>query len=154
MMPSVTDPHEPSHPLDRAIDAARAGKSSGFDRLYRALAGPITGFARARGAADPEGICNETFLRAFRSIREFQGGGSAFRRWVFSICRNQLIDAHRATQRRPNEVLAEPPVRTQPAAEDVALSGLGRSAAARIDRRAARGHRASTHRGPVAHRHS
>ncbi|MEM7142897.1 MAG: RNA polymerase sigma factor [Actinomycetota bacterium] len=122
----MAHPPEPCDPLDGAVDAARVGDSAGFDALYRSLAGPITGFARGRGASDPEGICNETFLRAFRSLPTFEGGGAAFRRWVFSICRNQLIDAHRAAQRRPVEVLAEPPSRTHPAAEDLALARVAR----------------------------
>ncbi|MDW3219773.1 MAG: sigma-70 family RNA polymerase sigma factor [Acidimicrobiales bacterium] len=128
----MADPHEPPHPLDRAVVAARSGESTGFDTLYRRLAGPITAFARTRGAADPEGVCNETFLRAFRSIREFEGDGAAFRRWSFSICRNQLIDDHRRRQRRPDEVLAEPPVITQPSAEDAALEQLAGTDVGRI----------------------
>jgi RNA polymerase sigma factor (sigma-70 family) len=124
MIPCVVEPMHRSISTDRWVDAARTGDPRGFDELYRALGSPITSFARARGAVDPEGICNEAFLRAFRSLSTFDGDGAAFRRWLFSITRNLLIDAHRRQQRRPEETFAPPPERSTPAAEDEALANL------------------------------
>jgi len=124
MIPSVVEPMNPSQSIDRWVDAARAGDPLGFDELYRSFASPIAGFARARGATDPEGICNEAFLRAFRALPTFEGGGAEFRRWIFSITRNLLIDSHRREQRRPDEVFAPPPERATAAAEDTALANL------------------------------
>lgn len=110
-----------------SIAAARRGESSGFDDIYRRLAGPVTAFARARGATDPEGITNDTFLRAFRSLDRFSGDADALRAWVFSIARNLVIDAHRAQQRRPREVWAPPPEQSSPGADVEALDRIGRS---------------------------
>lgn len=107
------------------LAAAQRGDAVGFDAIYRWLAGPVTAFARARGADDPEGITNETFLRAFRSIDTFTGDGDRLRAWVFSIARNQLIDAHRRSQRRPAEVFAPPPEGASEAAEIPALDRVG-----------------------------
>lgn len=82
-------------------------------------------FARARGAADPEGITNETFLRAFGSLDKFVGDGDALRAWVFSIARNLVIDAHRAQKRRPQEVWEPPPHQAAPGADVIALDRVG-----------------------------
>lgn len=110
--------------MDQWVDAARRGDARGFDELYLWLGPQIAGFARARGAADPEGICNEAFLRVFRSLGSFSGDGAAFRRWVFSITRNLLIDAHRRRQRRPDEILAPPPEQFMPGADEAAMASL------------------------------
>lgn len=107
------------------LAAAQRGDTAGFDAIYRWLAGPITAFARARGADDPEGITNETFLRAFRSIDGFRGDGDQLRAWIFSIARNQLIDAHRRSRRRPVEVYAPPPDVSSDGADVAALDRAG-----------------------------
>lgn len=125
MMPCVANPDEPLSSGFDALSMARAGEAVGFDQLYRSSAGPIIAFARSRGATDPEGICNETFLRAFRSLDTFEGDNDAFRRWTFSICRNLIIDAHRHRARRPAEILTDPPEPTTPGAEEIALLRLG-----------------------------
>jgi RNA polymerase sigma-70 factor (ECF subfamily) len=110
--------------MDQWVDEARRGDPRGFDELYRWLGPQIAGFARARGATDPEGICNEAFLRVFRSLGTFSGDGAAFRRWVFSITRNLLIDAHRRRQRRPDEIFAPPPEQPMPGADEAAMASL------------------------------
>lgn len=125
MMLCVANPDDSGAPGYSAVEMARAGEAAGFDQLFREHAGSITAFARSRGATDPEGICNETFLRAFRSLDTFDGDDAAFRRWVFSICRNLIIDAHRARERRPVEVLAEPPEVSAAGADEIALMRLG-----------------------------
>lgn len=124
MIPFVAEPMQPSEKADSWVDAARARDPRGFDELFRRLSPEVTAFARARGAHDPEGICNEVFLRCFRALDSFTGDGAAFRRWAFSITRNLLIDAHRHRQRRPDEIFMPPPERLVAAAEDVALANL------------------------------
>ena len=84
------------------MTAAKAGDGRAFEALYRWLAPEITRFATVRGAEDPEGITNEVFLRAFQRLGRFNGRRDAFRAWLFAICRNLLIDAHRAGTRRPD----------------------------------------------------
>ena len=115
-MPSADD-------ADRWVASARRG-DGGFDELYRWLAGPVASFARARGAPDPEGLANETFLRVFRAVDRFEGDGAAMRTWVFSIARNLVIDAHRARARRPEIVDASVPERSAEAADTAALRNL------------------------------
>lgn len=108
---------------DQWVDAARRGEG-GFDEIYRWLAGPVAAFARTRGASDPEGLANETFLRVFRSIDRFDGDGTALRSWVFSIARNLVIDGHRVAARRPTVVDAPVPERQVEGADTTALRHL------------------------------
>jgi RNA polymerase sigma-70 factor (ECF subfamily) len=115
-----------------AVAAARAGQGWAFERLYRWLAPQVTSFAVARDADDPEGLANEVFLRAFRYLDRFSGGSGAFRSWIFTIARNQLIDAHRAQARRPQLADATLPDGQVEAAETLALQSLGAQRVGRL----------------------
>lgn len=107
------------------VGQARRGDGRAFEQLYRWLAGRIVTFGAARGAPDPEGIANETFLRAFRSLDRFEGDQASFRSWIFAIAHNLVVDGHRAAARRPQFDDVAVPERTVAAAETEALRGLG-----------------------------
>lgn len=127
MIPSVAEPMKPRRwrsDDEQCVAAAQAGDPRGFDELYRRYAPQITGFARARGAADAEGVCNEVFLRCFRSLSSFEGDEAAFRRWAFSVTRNLLIDLHRRDERRADEIFMPPPERASAGADEAALANL------------------------------
>lgn len=83
------------------LDAAKAGAEWAWAQLYRDLAGTVTGYLRARGAADPEDLASETFLQIARNIDSFKGDYESFRSWVFVIAHRRLLDSRRATDRRP-----------------------------------------------------
>ena len=83
------------------LGAAQDGKAWAFERLFHLVAQPLVGYFRAEGSPDPDGLANETLLRAFRSIVGFEGTVSGFRAWIFSIARCRLIDERRARARRP-----------------------------------------------------
>jgi RNA polymerase sigma-70 factor (ECF subfamily) len=95
--------------LDRALEAARAQTPYGYHDLYTALAGTVAGYVRARGVRDAEGLTNEIFLRAFRTLESFDGDAERFRAWLFTIARNAAIDERRRARRRPVEVFDPPP---------------------------------------------
>jgi RNA polymerase sigma-70 factor (ECF subfamily) len=104
---------QPGDALDVAIERARAGDPRGFDTLFRALAGPVAGYLRARSVSDPEGITNDVFLRAFRAIHTFKGDSARFRSWLFTIAHNAALDDVRRRHRRaPESPLA--PAHEQP----------------------------------------
>lgn len=88
-------------PLDAALQLARQGDALGFNQLFHAHADALRGFARLRGAADPDELANTVLFDAFRSLANFDGNASAFRSWVFRIARNKIVDAHRAAAARP-----------------------------------------------------
>lgn len=85
----------------RILDAARAGEQQAWTELYRAHAAAILGYARARGAIEPEDVLGDTFEHAVRSIEQFSGGERDFRAWLLGIAHNRLVDAVRHEQRRP-----------------------------------------------------
>ena len=111
--------------LDAAIAQARAGEPRGFEALFHALGGPVSAYLRARSVNDPDGIANDVFLRAFRTIHTFQGDAQRFRSWIFTIAHHAAVDDIRRQQRRVREApLAWAP---ETAASDVAtevIAGL------------------------------
>ncbi|MGI9608369.1 MAG: RNA polymerase sigma factor [Acidimicrobiales bacterium] len=111
---------------DSAIDRARAGASSGFDDLHHEFVRPILAFVRSRNVEDPDALTNEVFLRAFRQLHTFEGGADDFGRWVFTIARNIVIDAHRAAARRParSDAPIDPDLVSVPSAEAVGIERL------------------------------
>lgn len=93
--------HETTRDL---IEDAKRGSETAWEHIYSTLAGPVTGYLRARGAPDPEDLCSEVFFQIARDIHRFDGNAEKFRSWVFVIAHRRLIDARRASMRRPEIV--------------------------------------------------
>jgi RNA polymerase sigma-70 factor (ECF subfamily) len=89
--------------LDHALDAARNGNERALETLFRTTCAGVVGYLRARNVGDPDGLANEVFVRAFRSLHTFTGDGEQFMSWLFVIARNAAIDDARRRQRRPVE---------------------------------------------------
>jgi RNA polymerase sigma-70 factor (ECF subfamily) len=96
--------------LERALIRARAGEARGFDALFTTFGASVAGYVRARKVDDPEGIANDVFVRAFRTIDRFDGDIDAFRTWLFTIAHNAAIDDARRRARR----FAEAPLEAAP----------------------------------------
>jgi RNA polymerase sigma-70 factor, ECF subfamily len=87
---------------------ARTGEHAAFvvlvarwgDRLYRLA------LRMSRNPSDAEEIVQETFLRAHKAIRWFQGE-SRFGTWLYRIAINEALMRRRAAKRRPIESLEE-----------------------------------------------
>ena len=75
--------------------AARRGDSSAYRELYDGLAGRVCGYLSVHGAADPEDLTSEVFLRVFRGLDRFEGNERQFRSWVFTIAHHLLLDDRR-----------------------------------------------------------
>lgn len=89
------------------LRAARRGRQSAWDAIYRELAPPLLGYARSQNAPDPEDLVGEVFLEVVRSLPRFEGDDEdRFRGWVFTIARRRLIDARRRSGRRPADLTA------------------------------------------------
>jgi RNA polymerase sigma-70 factor (ECF subfamily) len=113
--PISEDPNliNPQQEFATVLEAAKQGEDWAWTRLYRQLAGPITGYLSNRGAPDPEDLTGETFLQAARNIQSFEGTEASFRSWIFVIAHRRLIDARRAAGKRAEtslEVHFEDPV--------------------------------------------
>jgi RNA polymerase sigma factor (sigma-70 family) len=98
--------------LAEAVRRAQAGESRGFETVFRMLGAPVAGYLRARRVSDADGIANEVFLRAFRTIHTFRGDGERFRSWIFTIAHHAAVDDVRRRRRRvveaPLESVPEP----------------------------------------------
>ncbi len=90
----------PDDSFESVLQAAKEGAEWAWARLYRDLAGPVTGYLASRGAPEPEDLAGETFLQVARNLQTFQGSEGSFRSWVFVIAHRRLIDARRAAGRR------------------------------------------------------
>jgi RNA polymerase sigma factor (sigma-70 family) len=100
---------EPAVPLqddnfNEILAAARSGAEWAWSELYGSLAGQVTGYLAARGAAEPEDLASEVFLQVARSIVRFEGDLASFRSWVFVITHRRLLDERRKHARRPTEI--------------------------------------------------
>lgn len=87
--------------FDSLLQAAKAGADWAWARIYRDLAGPVTGYLRSRGAKEPEDLTSEVFLRVAHAIQGFTGDAASFRSWIFVIAHRRLIDERRYNGRRP-----------------------------------------------------
>jgi RNA polymerase sigma-70 factor (ECF subfamily) len=106
------------------LNAARNDAGWAFEQLFHHFAPPVRGYLRAQGAVEPDELTNDVFLSAFRALDRFDGGGSAFRAWLFTIARNRLIDEHRRQTRRITTVPTDTALRTDEAGGDVETEAL------------------------------
>ena len=75
-------------------------------------------------SAVAEDLASETWLGVVRGLDRFEGNEPAFRAWVFTIARHEVLDWRRRAARRPAEdlpayALAEPAAPDDPAADAV-----------------------------------
>lgn len=89
---------------------AGLGDESALRAAYEEHAGELFGFAhRSLGdAGHAEEAVQETFMRAWKSAQSYQPGTASLRTWLFSICRNIIIDMGRARASRPQLAGTEP----------------------------------------------
>lgn len=104
-----------------ALERAHAGDPGAFDALVRHLHPRLVGFARARGADDPEGLADDVLVQMCRSIGSFEGNLAQLRAWVFTIARNRLVDERRRAGRRIDARPTEPSRLPDAPALEVAL---------------------------------
>ena len=99
---------EPGDPDDRdLVDALRAGDPSAPGRLLDRYQGAVLGLClRMLGHRhDAEDVVQETFLRALRGVRGFDGG-RPLRPWLLGIAVNRCRTALVRRKRRPPPVEA------------------------------------------------
>jgi RNA polymerase sigma factor (sigma-70 family) len=102
------------------LEGAREGSEAAWAEIYRWLAPVLVGYLRANGAPEPEDTLSEVFLQVARDLPRFEGDERGFRSWVFTVAHHRLIDARRASARRPIEPVPEPP---EPQEPDATLAG-------------------------------
>jgi RNA polymerase sigma-70 factor (ECF subfamily) len=108
------------------LSLVRTGNAQAWAQLYAELAGPVLGYLRARGAAEPDDLLSEVFLHVVRGVHSFDGDRQQFRSWVFTIAHRRLIDERRARGKRPVELRDD--LETEVLAEDPAILVIDRLA--------------------------
>jgi RNA polymerase sigma-70 factor (ECF subfamily) len=86
-----------------ALKLARQGDSAAFERLYRLHSHRVYSLClrMVRNPSLAEDLTQETFLAAFRGLRDFRGH-SAFSTWLYRVARNTVLMCFR--KKRVNEV--------------------------------------------------
>ena len=75
---------------------SQSGSLAAFEELVRRYEGRIYAFAvQSCGGADAPEVTQDTFVRAYRAIAQFDSRRS-FVSWLFGIARHRCIDHHRA----------------------------------------------------------
>ena len=89
------------------VRSFQGGTEQAFLPLYERLAPALYAWAvlRAPRGVDPADLLGETWLRAVRSVRDFDAGRASFRAWLFGIAKKVLLHELRARARR--ETVAE-----------------------------------------------
>jgi RNA polymerase sigma-70 factor (ECF subfamily) len=114
------------------LKAATRGDEEAFGRLWRDLQPRLLRYFMVAAPAAAEDLASETWLGLVRGLGRFSGNEPAFRAWVFTIARHEVLDwrrraARRATEDLPVNGLAGLAAPDDPAA--TAMEGLSTRAA-------------------------
>ena len=114
------------------LSAAARGDERAFGVLWRDLQPRLLRYFTVVAPGAAEDLASETWLGVVRAIGRFQGDEPAFRAWVFTIARHQVVDWKRRSARTtaenvPVAGLADRAAPDDPAA--VALEGISTRAA-------------------------
>lgn len=106
---------------DRALVAeALAGDRASFEALVRQYQARVVNYAMAvvRDRGEAEDVAQETFIRAFRSLRRFRGD-SSFKTWLYTIATNTARTAleRRGRRERVGDRSLDDETRSQGAAD-------------------------------------
>lgn len=93
--------------FDSVLEAAKLGAEWAWGVLYGEIAGPVTGFLRTRGVADPEEAAGDVFIELSRGLESFEGSEEAFNTFVFVIAYKRLMVEKRYSTGRAHSVLAD-----------------------------------------------
>jgi RNA polymerase sigma-70 factor (ECF subfamily) len=80
------------NPLDFSLDALRSGDRAEFARLVEAYSGYIyrLGLKMLRNEQDAEDVLQETFIKAYRYLPDFEGR-SKLSTWLYRIATNEAL---------------------------------------------------------------
>jgi RNA polymerase sigma-70 factor (ECF subfamily) len=98
------------HP-DLSLGALKSGDRAEFGRLVEAYSAPIYRLALKilGNQQDAEDVLQETFIKAYRHLKEFEGR-SSFSTWLYRIASNEALMLLR--RRHPDAVSVDEPVQT------------------------------------------
>lgn len=89
----------------RWLQAAQRGDTEAFAVLYRANVKAIFRYIlmRVRDPQLAEDLTGDVFIRALKSIRNYEDQGKPFVAWLYRIAHARVVDHYRRQDRRPSE---------------------------------------------------
>lgn len=96
----ATPTDEEAEPLEHWMERYQAGEMAAFERLYSALASPITRYVRrlASPGIEVADLVQNTFLQIHRARASYLPGHPV-RPWVYAIARHMVLMARRTRRR-------------------------------------------------------
>ena len=110
--------------FEAVLATAAAGDEQAFGRLWHDLQPRLLRYFAVVSPAVAEDLASETWLGVVRGISRFQGNEPAFRAWVFTIARHEVLDWRRRAARRAAEDLPANGLVDQAAPDDPAADAL------------------------------
>lgn len=113
----------------RLLQRVRQGDAEAFDSLYRANVQAVFRYIafRVNDVQLAEDLTGDVFIRALKSMAEYQDQGKPFAAWLYRIAHARVVDYYRQQNRRPASVpIDDEPI---PAAQDMDATLLRRQAA-------------------------
>jgi RNA polymerase sigma factor (sigma-70 family) len=105
------------------LGAAARGDEDTFGELWHDLQPRLLRYFRVVSPATAEDLASETRLGVVRGLDRFEGNEPAFRAWVFTIARHEVLDWRRRAARRPIEDLPATALVERAASEELAGHG-------------------------------
>jgi RNA polymerase sigma-70 factor (ECF subfamily) len=98
----MTDPDDKVPRTEALVRAFQQGAELSFEQLYARLAPALYAWAvlRAPRGIEPADLLGETWLRAVRSVHDFDPARASFRAWLFGIAKKVLLHELRAQAQR------------------------------------------------------
>ena len=106
------------------LAAATAGDEAAFGRLWRDLQPRLLRYFAVAAPAVADDLASETWMGVVRGFDRFSGGEPAFRAWVFTIARHEVLDWRRRVARRAAEDLSANGLVERAAPDDPAADAL------------------------------
>lgn len=92
--------------LPDVVQAAGDGEQWALSELFRAYQPAVLRYLRAQAPGVADDLASEVWIGAARGLARFAGDEPAFRRWLFTIARHQLIGHRRRVSRQRTDVVA------------------------------------------------
>lgn len=106
-----------------SISALQRGEPAAWEWMLAEFSGPIAGYARRMGVADPDDVTGAVLESVARGVGNFSGSHSQFRSWVFSVAHSRIVDSLRSRARRPEVEFTDAHDRTVGGADEVLGAG-------------------------------
>ena len=90
--------------LESSVERACQGDVGALGELYDRFNHLVLRYFAARSTPDAADLASDTWLSVASSIRRFNGTGSDFAPWLFTIAHRRLVDHRRRWAKRPEQL--------------------------------------------------